>query len=124
MRFKIQKQDKNKHSDLVACVGWSNNNELFSVSDDMTMNKWDINGEPVSNFQSYNKLPSKIYLIMKCWRVQEKDSIMEVEQPVMTMDWLAAAKGQNELLAIGCSDGSFRLVGKSGRVEKSVSEAH
>lgn len=84
----------------MSTVGWSNNNELYSVSDDMTMQKWDINGEP------------------------EKDPIMEVEQPVLAMDWLAAAKGQNELLAIGCSDGSFRLVGKSGRVEKSVSEAH
>jgi hypothetical protein len=48
MRFKIQKQDKNKHTDLVSAVGWSNANELFSVSDDMTMVKWDINGEPVS----------------------------------------------------------------------------
>ena len=85
----------------------------------MTMQKWDIHGEPVSK-----TLISSKHLLTLYSLVQEKDPIMEVEQPVMTMDWLAAAKGQNELLAIGCSDGSFRLVGKSGRVEKSVSEAH
>lgn len=30
MRFKIKKQDRNKHQDLVSCAAWSSSNELFS----------------------------------------------------------------------------------------------
>lgn len=48
MKFKIKKAERNKHSELVACVGWSNMNELFSVGDDQAIWKWDINGEAVS----------------------------------------------------------------------------
>jgi intraflagellar transport protein 80 len=48
MRFKIKRLDRNKHTDICSCVGWSNGGELLSVSDDMTVLKWDINGEPDS----------------------------------------------------------------------------
>ena len=62
MKFKIKKVEKAKHTELVACVGWSNMNELFrlvissfifnfmfiSVGDDQAIWKWDINGEAVS----------------------------------------------------------------------------
>jgi intraflagellar transport protein 80 len=34
MKFKIKRLDRNKHTDIVSCVGWSNGGELFSVSDD------------------------------------------------------------------------------------------
>jgi intraflagellar transport protein 80 len=40
------------------------------------------------------------------------------------MDWYPSGKGANEILALACSDGSFKLVGKAGRGEKSVAEAH
>ena len=49
---------------------------------------------------------------------------MDIDQPVLAMDWYPSGKGTNEILALACSDGSFRLVSKAGRVEKSVSEAH
>lgn len=29
MRFKIRKQDRNKHQDLVSTVGWNSSSELF-----------------------------------------------------------------------------------------------
>lgn len=52
MRFKIKKADKPKHTELVACVGWTNisenGGELYSVGDDQAIWKWDVNGEPVS----------------------------------------------------------------------------
>ena len=53
MRFKILKQEKPKHQDLVASVGWSNGNELYSIADDMHIRKWDINGEPVRTFLKF-----------------------------------------------------------------------
>ena len=99
MRFKIKRSERNKHTDIVSCVGYSNAGELFSVSDDQTVLKWDQNGE----FDS---------------------KIMEIDQPVVDMDWLPSGKGANEVVALACSDGSFKLVSKAGRVEKSISEAH
>ena len=41
MRFKIKRSERNKHTDIVSCVGYSNSGELFSVSDDQTVLKWD-----------------------------------------------------------------------------------
>jgi intraflagellar transport protein 80 len=49
---------------------------------------------------------------------------MDFETPVLDMDWFPTAKGASEVVALACSDGSFKLVLKAGRVEKSVSEAH
>ena len=34
----------NVHKELVACVGWNAFNELYSVGDDKTVSRWDING--------------------------------------------------------------------------------
>ena len=48
---------------------------------------------------------------------------MDIDTPVLAMDWLPG-KGASEILALACSDGSFKLVSKAGRVEKNVSEAH
>jgi hypothetical protein len=49
---------------------------------------------------------------------------MDIDVSVIDMDWLPVGKGTNELLALGCSDGSFKLVSKAGRKEANVSEAH
>lgn len=87
MRFKIKKLDRSKHTDIVSCIGWTNTGELFSVSDDMTMHKWDINGEPDSK-------------------------VMDLDVPVVDMDWFPTAKGTNEVVALACTDGSFKLVTK------------
>ena len=48
---------------------------------------------------------------------------MDIDTPVLAMDWMPG-KGAQEILALACSDGSFKLVSKAGRVEKSVGEAH
>lgn len=49
---------------------------------------------------------------------------MEIDEPVLAMDWCPTTKGSQEVLALACADGSFKLVSKAGRVEKNVSEAH
>jgi len=49
---------------------------------------------------------------------------MDIDVQVMDMDWMPTGKGASEVLALACSDGSFKLVSKAGRVEKSVAEAH
>ena len=45
MKFKIKRLERPRHTDLVSSLGWSNSGELFTVSDDMTIAKWDMNGE-------------------------------------------------------------------------------
>ena len=49
---------------------------------------------------------------------------MDIDVSVVDMDWFPTGKGANEVLALGCSDGSFKLISKAGRVEKNVAEAH
>lgn len=49
---------------------------------------------------------------------------MDIDAQVISVDWLPMAKGAQETLALGCADGSFKLVAKAGRVVKSVAEAH
>jgi len=49
---------------------------------------------------------------------------MDFEIPVLDMDWFPTAKGTQEVFALACSDGSFKLVSKAGLVEKNVAEAH
>jgi intraflagellar transport protein 80 len=49
---------------------------------------------------------------------------MDIDVPVLDLDWFPTGKGANEVLALACSDGSFKLISKAGRVEKSVAEAH
>jgi len=39
------------------------------------------------------------------------------------MDWMPG-KGANETLALACSDGSFKLATKAGRIEKNIPDAH
>jgi len=41
------------------------------------------------------------------------------------MDWLPAAnKGINELVAIGFSNGSIKLITKTGKLDKEIKDAH
>jgi len=72
MKFKIKKAERPKHTELVACVGWSNVNEgggeLFSVGDDQAIWKWDIQGEPESK-------------------------LTNIDASVICMDWFPIAKG-------------------------------
>lgn len=37
---------------------------------------------------------------------------MDIEVPVVDLDWFPTGKGANEVVALGCSDGSFKLVSK------------
>ena len=50
---------------------------------------------------------------------------MDLKVAVIDFDWYSGAtKGVNEAFAMACADGSFKLVSKTGREEKSVADAH
>ena len=81
MRFKVK--EKRKHTEIVAAVAWTQHNELFSVSDDMTIWKWDMNGEPISK-------------------------LMDIEVFITDFHWIPGQRV--DTLVAGCTDGSFKLI--------------
>uniref|UniRef100_A0A061RJ59 Intraflagellar transport protein 80-like n=1 Tax=Tetraselmis sp. GSL018 TaxID=582737 RepID=A0A061RJ59_9CHLO len=96
MRLKLSGSGAKVHSEFCCAVAWTGRNELLSASDDQTLHKWDMRGEPAGRLVSLEAFPSD----------------------------LAVFPGRDgDLLAAGCTDGTFKLLQKSGRVEKNV-DAH
>eukprot|EP00744_Colponema_vietnamica_P004654 GILI01006912.1.p1 GENE.GILI01006912.1~~GILI01006912.1.p1 ORF type:complete len:758 (-),score=200.90 GILI01006912.1:92-2365(-) len=98
MRFQV-KQVSNKHTEVVSAVGWNANNELLSVADDNAVWRWSMEGEAVSK-------------------------VCDIEKSAaIDLQWFPTAKGASDCFAVACTDGTFKLYSRSGRLEKSV-EAH
>jgi intraflagellar transport protein 80 len=78
---------------LVSCVGWTSNNELFSISDDKQILRWSGDGDLLGTVSKFD-IPSK-------------------EQSVFATDmaWspVAPGKGQNsaDTFVVAASDGSL-----------------
>jgi len=91
-----------KHEAMCMAVGWSPTNDLFSISEDHTVLRWAMDCE----FQ---------------------DKVCDMEQYVTSMHWFPSVGSRqqagSDIFAVACTDGTFKLVSKSGRVERSV-EAH
>ena len=99
MKLKLKKNEKNIHKEIVSGVCWAPNNQLFSLSDDKTIQIWDINGEFVSKF-------------------------MDLDNFFTAMEWGPNLKSGNEALALGTSDGQLKIVSRTGKLEKVVNDAH
>ena len=99
MRLKTKQLENSRHTDMVTAVGWTTNNQLYSSSDDLSVVAWDMSGDP-------------------------QNLAFELETPVTSLSWQPAARGASEVLAIACSDGSFKIINKSGRIEKHATDAH
>lgn len=76
MRLKLKKEERKIHEDICSCVGWTSENELYSISDDMTCQIWDIDGN-------------------------HKSKAMDLESPVIDCDWIISTKKAGEALAMG-----------------------
>ncbi|KAJ3051223.1 Intraflagellar transport protein 80 [Rhizophlyctis rosea] len=117
MKLKINQDDTHRHKDIVTCVAWIDNNELYSCGDDRQMLRWSGDGEllgPVAT-TLFNPPPVK--------------SGTEPPPPVYVTEihWFPAAPGKGQtgtdVYVVGGTDGRFYLCTKGGRLEKSV-EAH
>ncbi|KAI9202562.1 WD40-repeat-containing domain protein [Polychytrium aggregatum] len=125
MKVKIHQEAANKHTDLVTCVGWTSNNELFSCGDDQQMLRWSGDGEhlgavPIALFSKSKTLAA----------AQKAGPSPEAQGSLYFTDiqWfpVAPSKGSSigaDLFVAAGTDGKFHLCTKAGRVEKSV-EAH
>jgi len=99
MRFKIKVNDQHKHQELISSISWTLSNEVYTVADDNVIMKWDMKSNQVSKF-------------------------MDLESYATDSDWQPGAKGANDLLAVGFADGSFKLITKLAKTEKTVPDAH
>lgn len=98
MKLKVTKQAKNMHTNIVGNITWAPNNQIYSVSDDKTILSWDINGNYIGKF-------------------------LDLDTFYTAADWNNSTKG-GELLALGSADGQLKLVGRNGKIEKVVTNAH
>ena len=101
MKLKVSQLKPHHHKDMVTAVCWSPNNEVYACSDDKTISVWNSDGEVVT------PCLSKLH----CW--------------VTDIAWfpLVSGGGVSDTFVIGCSDGCFIIMNKSGREEKKV-KAH
>jgi len=101
MRLKLTQEEVPKHSSIVVAVGWFKHGkqyELLSCSDDKSVWKWHVEGSPIGK-------------------------LCDLDAYCTTMAWMPNGKGTDNTFAVGCADGSFRIVQESGREEKKV-DAH
>mmetsp|Transcript_28907 Transcript_28907/g.81402 ORF Transcript_28907/g.81402 Transcript_28907/m.81402 type:complete len:781 (+) Transcript_28907:949-3291(+) len=96
MRLKLSTASSKVHTDFCCAVAWTGGNELLSAADDQTLHKWDMRGEPAG-------------------RVATIDGY--------TADLAVFPGRESDLVAVACTDGTLKLLNRSGRLEKSV-EAH
>ena len=91
--------------DVCTTVGWSRGeNQLYSIADDKQIWRWNLNGEPLGK-------------------------LCDLDVFITDMHWFPSyskklATSASDVFAVSCADGSFRLVSKTGRVEKTVPNAH
>jgi WD40 repeat protein len=99
MKLKLKKNEKHSHQDVISSVCWAPNNQLYTLSDDKTILTWDINGEYMNKFQ-------------------------DLEVFCTAMEWGPGLKSGNDAVAIGTSEGALKIMGRNGKVEKVIEEAH
>ncbi|OAJ40437.1 hypothetical protein BDEG_24171 [Batrachochytrium dendrobatidis JEL423] len=111
MKLKIRQDAVNKHTDIVTCVGWTSNNELYSVSDDRKIMKWSGDGDSLG--------------ILTTFEPAQEDTLPPAY--ITDMHWfpIAPKKGQSssDIYVVGATDGKFYICTRAGKIEK-ASDAH
>lgn len=101
MRLKLRQEEVPKHSSIVVSVGWYKTGkqyELLSCSDDKSIWKWHVEGSPIQK-------------------------LCDSDAYCTTLALMPNSKGTDNTFAVGCADGTFRIMSDLGREEKKV-EAH
>ena len=96
MQLKVNTWHTKQHSQFATGCSWSGSNDLLSVSDDRTIWQWNVDGEP-------------------------QQQLLEGDSCCTDLLWYPAQQGKgSDLFVVGCTDGTFKLISKTGRIEKSV----
>lgn len=99
MKLHIAPCGQSKHTAIATCLGWTPTNELLTFSDDHQVLAWNLDGECTSKITD---LPPTLFPTAMHW---------------------APGKRQGDTFALSGADGTFHLVTRKGRIEKTV-EAH
>ncbi|XP_039264339.1 intraflagellar transport protein 80 homolog [Styela clava] len=106
MRFKISIPKDQPSQEVISCVAWSSANEVLSCGDDHQVMKWNlVSGET----QVLTKFTNDVY----CTHMHR----------FPTSGQGGKKQGQGELFAVTSTEGKFRLMASSGRIDKTI-EAH
>ena len=99
MKFKTTQQPVNVHKQMVTATCWTPSNELYTCGDDKVIMKWNLQGEHLGK-------------------------VCDLDAFVTDMSWFPSAGQQtSDMFAISCSDGTIRLLSKSGNEQKKIKEA-
>ncbi|XP_046402466.1 intraflagellar transport protein 80 homolog [Ischnura elegans] len=99
--YLLRESDQNA---AVTCVGWSSTDEVYSCGDDHVLLKWNLTSK---SSEKITVLPNGVFPCdLHCLPSKQ-----------------ASNKISYDPILITTSDGKFQLIGKNGRIEKSV-EAH
>uniref|UniRef100_T1HYQ8 WD_REPEATS_REGION domain-containing protein n=1 Tax=Rhodnius prolixus TaxID=13249 RepID=T1HYQ8_RHOPR len=104
MQLKVSFPKDAEHSDTVCCVAWNTTEEVLSCGDDHLLMKWNL---VTTDSQKVCELPAEVF---------------PIDFHSFSRNANMRKQGLDQML-ITSSDGKFHLIGKSGRIEKSV-EAH
>lgn len=99
MKIKLLKAQKKVHKDMGTSISLSGHSGYFTCSEDKTVYKWDIDGQCLGQVCSLDAIPTFI-------------------------DWFPTqGTSVSDIFAISCSDGTIRIMNKSGREEIKI-DAH
>lgn len=112
MRFKTSNLKEAKHSDLVSCVSWMSPDDVISIADDHKILKWNLVS---AETQPFAELPQDFHPTDVHWLPKGQASG-------------AGSRGKggasgSDVFLVTSAEGKLQLIGKNGRMEKSV-DAH
>lgn len=103
MRLKTKQAATSPHTELCSAAGFNVWGECFTASDDQTIQKWNLSGEP-------------------------EGKVCQLDAYFTDLHWypLSSKKtqaGGTDVFAVACTDGTFKVLTRTGRLERNV-DAH
>lgn len=93
------RKGKRCHTDMCTSICFNPFNEFYTGSDDKNIYKWDIDG-------------------------QNLGLVCELDSSITSLDWYPThGSVSSDIFLVGCTDGTYRIINKSGREEKKI-DAH
>ena len=123
MRFKTSTLKEPKHTELVSCVSWMGPDDVVSIGDDAKILKWNLVS---AETQPVATLPDGFHPTDMHWfpRSQASGSSSSSGGAGGRGGGKGGGPaGAQELYLVTSAEGKLQLIGKNGRMEKSV-EAH
>ncbi|KAL1513318.1 hypothetical protein ABEB36_002740 [Hypothenemus hampei] len=104
MKFKVTLSQKLDQNLPVTCVGWTNTEEVYSISDDNQILSWSVSTGQATKISQLDK------------------DVFATDMQFLPRIGTSLGK-HGDLILVTCVDGKFHMMNRSGRIERSV-DAH